>query len=174
MAVAIDFSKASAAIILDLINGSQTPPATLTAADITLGVPSANATDPETTGDTAVVVTGVLAEGYKGSVTVTYNRVPITAVVGANSDEFEVGSATNVSDLLAQINARFGINLTAAEITDAALPDVTGGAASFDLVIAASCLVYSGTLSLTLVPNATELNTVITTPALDGLDYPAA
>ena len=166
MAVAIDFSKASAAIILDLINGSQTPPATLTAADITLGVPSANATDPETTGDTAVVVTGVLAEGYKGSVTVTYNRVPITAVVGANSDEFEVGSATNVSDLLAQINARFGINLTAAEITDAALPDVTGGAAS--------CLVYSGTLSLTLVPNATELNTVITTPALDGLDYPAA
>lgn len=172
MAVVIDFTKTQDAIILDLINGSQTPATQLTLADITLSIPAVNTTDPETTGDTSIAVSGVAESGYDGTATVTYNRVDIEVVaIAASTTEFEVGSAVNVVDLLPAINAAFGINLTSEMVTDAVLPSTDEGAAQFNLTMSATNKVYSGVVELTLSPNLIDINSVIETKALDGLDF---
>ena len=171
MAVVTDYTLTANEIILDLINQSQSPAGTLTADQVVFGAASVNATNPGVNGNTSLVVTGNVAGGFKGDVTVTYNRVAAADIPGARQTAFEKGAATQISDLLPAINARYGVNIAAADIVDAALPAVTDDPVAFNLAFQPGALVFVGTLALEVTPDAAELDTVITTTILDGLEY---
>lgn len=171
MAVINDYTKSSKAIIVDLINKSQTPEGAITEASVLLGAASANTTNPGTDGDTKLTVTGVIAEGLKGEVVVTYNRVPAADIPGARQKSFEKGTFTKVSQLLPQINARYGVNIAADEIVDADLPALTTDPVAFNLVFVAGSLVFTGTLALEVTPDATDIEDIIAVKVLDGLVY---
>lgn len=170
--MAINFTKASNEIIVDLINQSQTPETELTTAQLVLGVPADNTGGG--LGDTMLEVTASAAAApIVGSVVVTYNRVDISTVVGTKGIVFDVTSETQYSDLLTAINARYGISLVAADIEDGALPEATAEGTSATLTIAATSLVFKGTLSITLDVPDQPLSGVITNTELNGLTFVA-
>lgn len=164
----IDFTKVSNEIIVDLINQSQTPETELTSSMLSFGTPGANVEG----GNTALEVTATVAAlPIVGTVTVTYNRVDIATVAGENSTEFEVDIEENVSDLLSAINTRFGINLDISDITDEALPTVGVEAIAVNVAVASECLVYTGTLAISIRQADQPLSEVINNTELDGLEF---
>lgn len=164
--MATDYTKKPNEIVIDLINESNTTTFGIT--DLTLGAPSAG-----TTKNSQVDVTATETSGYIGTVTVEYDRIDAAVVPGQESINFKKGAAVNVSDLIAEINTRYGINLTADDYTEAALPAEPAAGAKVDLaiVINPASLVYTGTLALKLAGPDAELSTVLTNLVLDGLVY---
>lgn len=168
--MAINFTQTPAQILLTLVNESQNPVTNITAAQVSFGTPAAN--DTAGTGDTKLTVTATAAYApVTGSVVVTYNRVDIATVPGTESTVFEITTETKVSDLIPEINSRYGINLTTSEYTEADLPAATPTGAAFNLVIKAGSLVYTGTLALSLKQPEVPLADVITNTDLDGLTF---
>ncbi len=160
-------------ILVDLINADNG--SALTTGVVTFGNPSV------ITGlggrNTAVVVSAAGGSGYSGNVTVNYKRIDIATVPGSRSLQFQAGDAVNVSDLIDEINAAYGILLQAEDYVDAALPTFDGVTPHevqyFDLVAAANSLIWTGTLTLTLNGNDVPLSNVVTVLDLNGLTYTA-
>lgn len=169
---ATDFTKLPKQIIVDLIN-SDNSGAAMTTELLDFGLPTA-ATGQSPARNTELTVTAHAGSGYTGNVVLKYNRVDFAVVPGTRSNEFPVGNATNVSDLIPEINARFGINLQAGDYVDAALPPFHGQPnEKLDVLIAAhsDALVWLGTLTIKIHANDIPLNTVITNNTLNGLTW---
>lgn len=171
MSFTSDYTKSSVQIVLDLINNDNG--SALTAGTVNLSNPGAGGSGK----NSSVVVTPQVGSGYIDDQTVFYNRVDIATVPGARSKVFQVGDATHVSDLIAEINTAYNINLGAADYVDALLPTFDGvtphDTKTFDVVAAANSLVWTGTLTLTLNGNDVSLRDVITVTVLSGLVYTA-
>jgi len=170
--MATDFTKAPEQIIIDLVN-DKNPSLGLTTSLVTFGAPAVySGTEAR---NTKLTLSAASGSGYSGDRDIFYNRVAITDVPGTRSLDYTVGNAVNVSDLIPEINARYGINLTAADYVDAVLPTFTdlqpNETKPFDLVIATGSLVFTGTLSLTLSRNDIPLTDAIPNNILDGLTY---
>ena len=166
-----DFTKAPEQILCDLINnvnGCALTPTVVTFSNVGPNqAPSPSTTDQ-------VTIAAVANSGYSGSLTLQYNRVSMAKIPGAKSTTFPQGSATKISDLIAQINAQFGINLTAADYVDGPLPSFHNSpheTQPFTIQAASGSLIWTGSLALTLSANDVSLSNVITNAILAGLNY---
>lgn len=168
--MATDFTKGDTQIIVDLIN-ERNPGLALTPALVTFGLPTLNATDAR---NTKVTVTAVPGSGYKNFKDLLYNRVDLSVIPGARSIEFPKGDAVKISDLISEINAAYGINLSSNDYVDADLPNFTGAPnekLDFQLAAGADSLVYHGSVTLKVIAEDLDLAVVIANPILDGLVY---
>ena len=174
---ATDYTQLPAQCLVSLINDANGT--TITPAQITFGPP----TPINGLRNTEIVVTSVPAASVPagttplppGSVAVTYNRLNLNAIPGVRNTSFSNSSATNISDLLPQINAAYKINLTAADIIDAPLPIFTSNIPNetigFVLVAAPGSLVFIGAVELTLINTSVQLSSIITNTVLNGFIY---
>lgn len=170
--MASDFTQSSKKILVDLIN-EDNPGHGFTEAILEFGLPTA-APGGSPARNTQVTVSAAADSGYSGSVDVLYNRVDMALIPGTNPTVFPAGNATNVSDLIPEINARYHINLGATDYVDAALPPFTGEPnedLQFQVTASSDSLVWFGNLILIVTANDIPLNTVITTTTLNGLNY---
>jgi Zn-dependent alcohol dehydrogenase len=165
-----DFTKSDVQILLDQINEDNT--SALTIALVSFG---AVATDNGGVRNSKISATALAGSGYSGSVDFLYNRVDLATIPGARSTVFQAGDATNLSDLIDEINVAYQLNLTAADFVDAPIPAFPGAepheTQTIDLVAKAGSLIFVGTLTLTIDANDIPLSNVVTTTTLNGLTY---
>lgn len=162
----------SAELVVALINRENS--ASLTTSLVSLGAPTVIATDK----NTSVVVSAVQGSGYKGTQTVTYNRLDLDDIVTTAGLEakFPLGDATTISQLISEFNTLYGVNLSTDDFVDGPLPEFTGALGeehTFQLEAAVGSLAYIGEVTVTVVGNDIDLADVITITELDGLTYAA-
>ena len=134
------------------------------------------------TNDTEVTLTAKRGSGYSGSQTFNYKRVSITQVPGidgkAPDEEAEV---TKLSDVLAIVNAKFGINLRPEDVlvngkdlsvADDAVTQEFDVIQDFSLTARQNSYVWQGDIAFTLTKIRQALNEVYTVTLLDGLYAP--
>jgi hypothetical protein len=150
-------NQPSAQIIVDQIN--QDNALSLTVDQINFGAPTA------VTGagkrDTDIPVTAVAGKGYVGSNVVNLDRLKGELLFLNYIPKIVVDSPASTADLLPAINARFGFQITAAEILNTAL-NAPGSDGSITQLITFldSCLAYEG--KFTVIVNTG-------TPVQDGV-----
>lgn len=116
-----DFTKAPKQIILDLINAdnSETATAPVTEAQVIFAEPVAI----EGVKNTSMELDSVLGGPYLGKQTIYYDRLDLGEVFALLSNRFEKTDAvTTIAHVVALINARYKINLTAEDFTASAFP----------------------------------------------------
>lgn len=86
----------------------------------------------------------------------------------------EVTTETKHSELLAQLNERFGILLTAADIVEGDIPPAGGAeeVVGFDLVASEGNLVWADKVRVVRVGELTDISTLVLVTDLDGLHAP--
>ncbi|MDH2154206.1 hypothetical protein [Stenotrophomonas sp. GD03657] len=173
----MDFTKAGKDLLVELFNTAN-PTLNVPVAAVTFNAPAANDGADAATRDTKITMTAVPGSGYKGAANLTFQRLAIdTDVVAkgtATDDEFDKGSATQISDIVALLNTRFSVNLVAGtDYTDGALPAFDGTepneTKTFTLTILAGSLVYKGSVVLTV--KAGDVDLAGRTTGLDGFAY---
>lgn len=174
------FNKPANVLVLDLINAVNVDPVTqqplaLAPGEVVFGTPAVVANEPEW--NTQVLCTAANDSKYVGSVTLLYDRLDISVLFRNIKVNLDVQGATTTTDLLNRFNARYGLGVQPADIVPSAVPPLTAENPSVNATItfADSCLVYFGSLVLTVGPDAAvgeRLNTVVTQTLLDGLHYP--
>lgn len=168
--VITDFTKLPKQIIVDLINYDNDT--ALEADLLTFGTPNVVTTGPY---NTSLVTTAVPDSHYEGSVVIHYNRIDIGTVPGIRSKEIELGTATRISDLIPQINTKYGINLTAADYIDEPLPAFQTNDPTenlfFEVYTHPNSLVFIRDVRFKLVRNKIPLSSVIVNRFLNGLVY---
>lgn len=170
MAFVTDFTKSDVQIIIDLLN-AKVPNLSLTPELVTFGLPTVNSTNER---NTKVTITAVPGSGYKNFKDLEYNRVDYAVIPGARSIEFPKGDAVKVAELIPEINARFGLNISENDFVDADLPEFVGlpnEKLDFVLTANADSLVYRGSVTLKIVAEDLDLAVLISDPVLDGLEY---
>lgn len=173
-----DYLKESKRIVLDLIAHDNNVPA----GDLMIEHFDWSNPAPFEDGITEVTLTAKRGSGYSGNQTFNYKRVNITQVPGitgmAPDEEAEV---TKLSDVLAVVNAKFGINLRPEDVLvngkdlDVADDTVTQEfdvIQDFSLTARANSYVWLGDIAFTLTKIRQALNEVYTVTLLDGLYAP--
>lgn len=176
------YNKPSDVLVLDLINLTNVDPDTgksisLKTSDVVLGKPAAVAAADGIDWNCAVLCSATRASPYVGSVTLNYNRLNLTKLFKNIAVNLDVTSAKTTSDLLARLNARYGLAIDKAEVVEANVDALTEAkpTVTHTITIADSSLVYFGSLVVTVGPDADvgeRLNLVITKNRLDGMHYP--
>lgn len=167
MSMVSDYTKAPVEILIDLINhdnGTQ-----LIAADLEFSAPSPS------TGirNSIITVQGALGAPVTGEATLTYNRILLSEVVGGGDVSFVLSpSATTTRDLIPQLNARYGVNLTGADLINAPLAS-SGGDSTLVLQAHPDSLVFLGQVQLEVFRHVTLAETVVV-PFLTGFTAAAA
>lgn len=190
--MAIDYTKSPDEIIVQLINDENNRNFTIADLDLTnvaVAPDPVSGRQPFNNVRTSVNVVAVPGSGYWNQVNVKYNRVHLRTVF-PNSDSTDVRYATstdsyqkqdrvNLSDLLPEINAKYGINIRAQDIFDLALPTFDGPppeggwpATYVRLEMQANSKVFAGGIQIQILPNDWDLNNMQTTE-LNGLYYPS-
>jgi hypothetical protein len=147
--LALDFTQPAASVLLAQINHDNNT--SVTSDQIRFGQLAALPADDASGLNAMVYVASLQGASFEGQEFIRYNRIDISTVPGQRSTQFTLGSALKVSQLLPQINAALALNLTVADIVDAALPFVEGGAAAaFSLEIAASALLWCGSVAMSV------------------------
>lgn len=134
-------------------------------------------------GRTEITLTAKRGSGYRGAQTFNYNRVNITQVPGiAEMGETEA-EVTKLSDVLAIVNARFGINLRPEDVlvngknldeADDAVVQEFDVLQDFSLTARQNSYVWTGDIAFTLTKIRQALNEVYQVTLLDGLYAPLA
>lgn len=158
MSTPSDLTQTAEALIYALVNAANAGLAgnPASASNITLGTPTVISAGGD---NTSLTLTAIPGHGYTGVDTVTYNRLDIAAVFTALgvTPTLNGGSGyLNASDLLAPLKTAYGLNLQASDIVDGAI----GAGAypfSYNLVMAAGSLAYTGSVAVTLQNAAASL-----------------
>lgn len=168
-----DFSQNPDQIVLDLINHDNSSALTLELVELGLpllsGMPEAN---------TELEVTAVSGSGYKGSVTVAYNRLDIqdfVPIMVGDTLVLPTGDAENYSDLIGEINVALGINLTESDYVDGPIGEWDGipnETKTIVIPMSADSWVFTNSLTLTLESEDILLSEVIVNTILSGLNLP--
>lgn len=165
-----NFLQTNNKIVLDLINEQNST--ALPEAAVTFGAPAEKVVGQIATD---LVVTAAEGSGYRGDVTMTYNRVPLGFMNTNEPDLVIETEATTTQGLIEFLNTTFGILLTNEDIVDAPIPelepDVNTGV---EVAANAASLVWHGKVTLQLTATLTQLSSVLTTTTLDGLYPPVA
>jgi hypothetical protein len=156
--MATDFTKAPKDILVDLIN--ETNGTALAPVDLELGevtplpiVPLPGQDAPPVTLACILAQPGVDSV-FRGETLLMYRRIHVAkALLGLPPFVAARGSAEKVSQLLPQINARFGYNILPEDVVDADLePSVDAEEeVPFTLTIAPDSLIYVGAIGFVVV-----------------------
>ena len=134
--------------------------------------------------DTQIKVNAKNNTEYVGNKVLQYRRIDIGKLFRGTSIEIHRYSAAstgqtpfNLHDLIADINAKYGLALTTAEVTNVAFPAATDGyypvrTSKVNMAIVSTSLAWKGTVEVRWVQAPRELQTMITQPELDGRLYP--
>lgn len=130
-----------------------TLPVALSSTTVALGTPTALTGDASGK-DTSIVLSKGSTNDYSGSVTVKYNRIDLTTLLGAVSNSISWAAAlVSSSDLLNAFNTATGAQLAAVDIVVEALPTnpLNGSTVSYTLKANANSLAFEGSVVLSLV-----------------------
>ena len=179
------YAKQSLDLVMDLINqsnpGLTTP---VSASNVKLGTPAAIAVVAPSIADTSIRVTALPNQFYIGNTTLKYRRINLANLFKNMSLEIRKYSAAaaNVSpytlyQLLADINAKYGLSLTQDDFTDASFPAASDGfysdrTSKVTLVTKATSLAYTGQIDIRWVYDKPLLANLISTPDIPGRLYP--
>ncbi|MNU19718.1 hypothetical protein D3C71_79510 [compost metagenome] len=138
----MDYLKPPEAIITDLIN--RTNGTTLASSQLAYGVPFLPTADDDAPRNTLLTVGAADGSAFTGSVVLEYDRIPLKMLANGRPAMFFRSTATRVSELLPQINARFGVQIGIADIIDGDLPPANedGTVTGFVLVASPHALVW--------------------------------
>jgi hypothetical protein len=167
----IDYTEEPEEVLIDLINiYNQTRFST---GHLFFGMPQIlpGANNP----NTSLVVYAKKFSGYKGQVTIRYQRLEIATQVSPDeSTVFDIGSAVMLSDLIPAINTQLGVNLNPTDFLDAQLQFRPGGETNTyqqALTMLDYSLLYKGTLMMTIRTNEIALKDVVVKPVLSAFAY---
>ncbi|QVW28661.1 putative virion structural protein [Erwinia phage pEa_SNUABM_8] len=177
-------NKTSDLLVLDLIN-EKNPDADLELGKIKLGVPSPIA-DEGADRNTSMVLTARKNSGYIGDQTVTYDRLDGVSLFRNVTAYLDVKSPKKTEDLLATLNAQYGLKVTEDDIVSAPIADGTNPPLTdpdapdpvpvdHTITFDAGCYAYLGTIPVKIGPKpqvGERLSLVVTQTKLDGLVYP--
>jgi len=153
-------NQPSAQIIVDQIN--QDNVLTFQIDQVNFGVPSPVTGSGKR--DTDIPVTAVVGKGYVGSNIVNLDRLKGELLFLNYIPILVVASPASTADLLPAINARHGLQITAAEINDVALNAVgSDGTITQLITFKDSCLAYEGSFTVIVNPGVTPEEGVLLT-----------
>jgi hypothetical protein len=143
---------AVAAVIARINNNNPSLPTPFTLSNVTLGTPTALSGDPSGL-NTSVTLTG--NSPYTGTTTIKYNRLDITTDVftnglGTTAQLNTQSSYTNGDALLADLNAKYGLDLQTSDVVNNAISNNAAGQ-TYPLVMAAGSYAFTGTLTVTFL-----------------------
>jgi hypothetical protein len=190
--MAIDYTKSPDEIIVQLINDENNRSFTTSDLDLTnvaVAPDPVSGRQPFNNVRTAVRVAAVPGSGYTNEVNVKYNRIHLRTVFpnsdsddvryATTTDAYQLNDRVNLSDILADINAKYGINILAQDIFDVPLPTFDGPppeggwpAKYVRLEMVAGSKVFVGGINIQILPNDYDLSNMQTTE-LNGLYYPS-
>lgn len=127
--------------------------------------------------NTELLVTATRSSPYVGSVTVEYDRLDLERLFRNIAVNLDVKGAKTTSDLLARLNARYGLAIAKEEVVEEPVPERNeeNPVVNHTIKIKDTSLVYIGELAVTIGEDADvgeRLNLVITKTRLDGMHYP--
>ena len=187
------YNKLSLQMVYDLLNASNTLPIPIDSTQAKFGTPSAIVPANGTIQDTTVKVIALAAGQYVGNQALTYRRVNLVSLFRSVPLRIDLYSAAAVNQspysmaqLLPYINAKYGLNLQAADITSVAFPagntnanpsyGVAAGTrnAVANLTIPSTNLAWSPiSIPVCWVQAPQDLGTLLATPNLEtALTYP--
>ena len=171
--MALDFSKKSKALLLDLINTKATR--TLEEGELQFGTVEASS---EHSKNTKIHLSA--AEGsptLSGQQDFFYDRLDLTAVFADVQDRvvYSVGAASSVNtqDIISQIATQFNLGIAADDI-EVSEVDVTSKPESITIQAKADGLVYTGQLTVKMqyIQVGDDLATVLANNVADGFEKP--
>ena len=115
----LNINKPAIEILMDKVNAENL--SQLDSNDFLFSVPTAT-TLPYSDINTKVTITPKVSSGYFNSRDIFYKRLDIAQILDNNSIEVLVTTETLLSELIPQINTLYGINLTADDYDDTAIP----------------------------------------------------
>lgn len=169
-----DFTKTPLAIIFDLINHDNGTSLNQDKVDISAPVLGVGK-------EVSITVSSKLGSGFRGTQVLGYNRVPFTDLIAlVDEDAVAVQDVTTLNEIVALFNAKYGVNVTDADITidgvsiDGSTPYEQPQGPVQTLVIAAkdTSLVWHASTTFKLRSTVQLLSDVITVTNLDGLCLP--
>lgn len=168
-----DFTQAPQKILYDLIK-SDNPSNGFAEGMVTYGIPTSNDTDVSGR-NTDITLTSVEGSGIVGSRTVTYRRLRLDGFVKDPDYVVAKRDFTKLSELIPQINADLGINITADDFNEVDLPvfgATPGEEHDVTITFKANSLIWVGTYVLTVRGDDIDINLVIPVDKLSGLNLP--
>ena len=180
------YNKPSVDLVVDLINESnpQLPFPIETGKVLFTGLATRTPGSGEYQ-DTQIKVNAKNNTEYVGNKLLQYRRIDIGKLFRGTSIEIHKYSPTSISQnpytlhqLLDDINAKYGLALTTAEVTNIAFPAASDNyyptirTSKVNMVIQSTSLAWKGTVEVRWVQAPQELQTMITQPELTGRLYP--
>lgn len=166
----IDITKSPVDNVLALLNDIN-PSVKLTSANVTLEVPIVRIPDADVH-NTSLTINGVEAEGYSGTIVMTYNRLPLAQAIASAPITFKVSNVTTLASLLQDILTEYKLLGGVSLVGDLVRPHDGTNTSTIVLAADADSLLYIGELPLTLDWITLDLGVVVT--HLDGMGFDPA
>ncbi|HHS7556209.1 TPA: hypothetical protein ACTPQ1_004499 [Salmonella enterica] len=165
------YDKPSKEMLLEAINKQNGLTANpLTWEQVASGYPETVQT-PGADRNTRVLLYGLNGKGYKGNVTIEYDRI-LMPVLFRNVIPVVVTNPVNkLSELLPFLNQKYGLSLVADDVEDFSVKDM-GESWIADVVIKPGCLAWQGTFKMRYAKFFPNLADVITDVALTAIIPP--
>lgn len=147
----MNYNLAPDALLMELIN--RTNGTSFTPGQLSFGTPVA-LTGENDLRNTAVMASPALLSPFLSTVMLHYDRLDLAELALDRDTSFERFGAMMISDLLPQINTRYGVALTSADIVDAPLPPATGEPVEVVLQAVQASLVWQGSATYQVFESA--------------------
>jgi hypothetical protein len=182
------YPKQSLQMLVDLINAANPSlPVALTTSNVLYGAPSAITPTGGNIQNTSIKVTAAAGTKYIGNTTLTYRRIDfgtlfrsLPIVIYKYSPTTAGQNPYKISDLLPAINAKYGLNLTTADVVDGSLPagntnavpaiGLPAGTRNSSITVATQSASpgYVGSFTLYWVQAPQDISTMITVTNLEN------
>lgn len=159
---------------LAIITATNTQNATsLLLTDVVFGqVAVASADTVTTTGKNSQVKLTGNGTTWSGSVTVNFNRLPLSDIAVLTSSTLKVDTVTRVYDLIKYLNYFYGMVLTTDDLVDGPITLDSNGAGTVTLTASATSYGWIGSVTLNLVKGDAIVDYALTDLSLSGINYP--
>lgn len=166
-------SQTGVDIIIGLVNAANPQlPHPLTEADLLIGTPTA-LTGTGIPNTTVALMSKPTSKYYFGDTAIRYNRLDIGQVFGILAPnglvEFGHTGFNKVSDLVASLNAAYGLAIGPSDYVDGNL-NLANADVNYTFQIASTSLVYTGSVNVMFLLNKTELASLMSSTTLGSLD----
>lgn len=170
------YNKNGKQLVFDLINAANPQPVPFTENNCVIEkVTPGNWTVDGVTYNTQARVRGQPGQGYTGSKIVYYNRLSLPTLLIYVNPTVQSYSATDLHSVLPVFNRNYGLNITVADVQNAALsnpntPNYTGTVTMTPL--ASSPLLTANTAALTYLRGLPYLDVYVVSTVLDAYIHP--